>query len=153
MILQAIARRSCSGVLRNKIFGHICGWTFGGAMLCWVASQSGPRDGTAVVHVTEPDVVVSVGGQTFHVGESLHRPLVCDLPTGEHRLTMTRGATVLYAETFSITGGEEVVLSTWSPPSEGASQIANLPVIDPRRPFQNQSGAPPRESASRFPCP
>jgi hypothetical protein len=119
MTLPAIPWRLGSRFLRGKAFGHIVGWLCGGVMLSWVASQAGPRTGTAIVHVTEPHVAVSVDGLTFHVGELVHVPLVCDLAAGEHRITMTRGAEVLYAANFSIEGGEDLVLTTWRVPQGG----------------------------------
>lgn len=125
MILQTLPQRPSSGFLTSKILAHLGGWICGGVVLCWVASQAGPRTGTAVVHVTEPNVAVNIGGQMFQVGETIHMPLICDLPAGAHRLTMTRGTTVLYAENFSIEGGEEHVLTTWKPPADGASRAVN----------------------------
>src|SRR5712672_2597660 len=86
--------RFCSRFLSGKALGHIGGWLCGGAMLSWVATQAGPQTGTAVVHVTEPNVAVSVDGLSFHVGEQIHVPLICELAVGEHRLVMTRGAEV-----------------------------------------------------------
>jgi hypothetical protein len=116
MTLPTIPWRFCSRFLRGKALGHIVGWLCGGVTLSWVASQAGPQTGTAIVHVTEPHVAVSVDGRLFHVGEAIYVPLVCDLAAGEHRITMTRGTDVLYAANFSIEGGEELVLTTWRVP-------------------------------------
>ncbi|SIO15036.1 hypothetical protein SAMN05444166_2714 [Singulisphaera sp. GP187] len=125
MILKTLPQRPGSGVLTSKVLVHLGGWICGAALLYWVASQAGPRTGTAIVHVTEPDVAVSVGSQMFRVDASIHEPLVCDLPAGEHRLKMMRGTTVLYDETFSIVGGEEHVLTTWRAPTESARGAEN----------------------------
>jgi hypothetical protein len=115
MILGTIFRLPGSRLMAGTILGKLGGCLLGGALLSLVAMLSGPRTGTAIVHVTEPGVVVSVGGQTFHVGDDPYTPLVCDLPAGEHRLTMTRGAALLYGETFSLRGGEERILTAWRP--------------------------------------
>jgi hypothetical protein len=120
MTLPAIPWPSCSRIFRGKALGQIGGWLCGGAMLSWVATQAGPQTGTAIVHVTEPNVALSVDGRMFHVGEQVYAPLVYDLAAGEHRIAMTRGAEVLYAAHFSIAGGEEVVLTTWRGPQVGS---------------------------------
>jgi hypothetical protein len=87
----------------------------GGAVLWWVAVNVGPRTGTAVVHVTEPGVVVAVGDQTRRVGVVNGEPLVIELEAGEHWLRMRRGPVLLYEERFRLPAGEEVVLTAWCP--------------------------------------
>lgn len=125
MILQTLHQRPGSRVLTSKILGHLGGWICGAAVLYWVALQAGPRMGTAIVHVTEPNVQIDVGGRLFRVGANFHEPIVCDLPAGEYQLTMTRDSTLLYAVHFSIEGGEEQVLATWKPPDMNTSRNGN----------------------------
>lgn len=125
MKLETLPQSSGSGVRTGKIVGHLSGWILGAAVLYGVALQTGPQDGTAIIHVTEPNVTVSVGNRSFQVGDHIYEPLVCELPAGDYRLTMTRGSTVLYVEDFILTGGEEHVLTTWTPPARSTAQAAN----------------------------
>jgi hypothetical protein len=97
----------------DRIAGIVGHWLLGGATLCWVAANVGPQTGTAIVHVTEPDVMVTVGGVAFNIEDFIHAPIVCELPAGTHELTMRRGATLLHSESFSLRGGEERVLAAW----------------------------------------
>jgi hypothetical protein len=115
MIFSSLFRLAGSALLASNLLGKLGGCLLGGAALLWVAAHVGPQTGTVTIHVAEPDVVVSVGDLTFRVEDDLFTPLVCDLPPGQHRLTMQRGATVLYAETFSIGGGEDRVLGAGRP--------------------------------------
>jgi hypothetical protein len=85
-----------------------------GAALLWgIVPRLGPRLGTATIHVTRPDVVVSVGDQVFRVGDETEVPLVCELPAGTHTLTVLRGDEVLDEQTFTLEGGKDVVLTTF----------------------------------------
>src|SRR5262245_1319181 len=93
--------------LASVLLGRLGGSVLGGAVRWWVAAHAAPQTGTVTVHVVESDVVVSVGGRTFHVGKDHYVPIDCELPAGEHRLTMTRGSAELYAETFLLRRGED----------------------------------------------
>ena len=101
----------------------------GGATLCWVAASAGPTTARVIVHVTEADVRVEVGGFQFEVGESSLTPIVCRIPAGEHQLVMTRGATELHSETFMVGGGEEVVLTAWRSLPASGSRSRPVPPI------------------------
>jgi hypothetical protein len=104
----------CLSRIAQSSMGLMAASLLGGATLWYVAEHSGPKTGTAVVHVTEANVVVIVGGVSFQVDEWRSAPLVCELPAGQHRLVMTRGGAELYSEAFSLEGGDEVVLTAWS---------------------------------------
>lgn len=98
----------------------------GGALLWWVAGSAGPNRGTAIVHVSEPDVVVSIGPRHYAIEGMRHLPIECELPAGEYALEMRRDGEVLMREDFEIRPGEDSVLTAWAPPcsGEGASSPA-----------------------------
>lgn len=123
-----------SGLLAGKLLNHAGRFLLGVGALWWVVMHAGPRTGTAIVHVTEPRVVVSVGGTTFVVGQEAPTALVCDLPAGEHRLIVKRGETVLYAETFRIRGGEERILAACAPSPSDPARDRNAPAPPSERP-------------------
>ena len=62
----------------------------GGATLWWVVEQVGPVQGTIFIHVTEPDVEVTVGGQTVSIAERRYAPIEYRLRPGRYLLQMTR---------------------------------------------------------------
>lgn len=86
----------------------------GVGVLWWVAAHAGPSRGEVIVHVTEPDVEVVVGGHVFRFDEWPERPVACELPVGSHTLRMWRGRRLLYEESFVVPRGENVVLTAWS---------------------------------------
>src|SRR5262249_55186879 len=87
----------------------------GGTTLWWIVEQIGPIDGTVLVHVTEPDVKVTLGGQAFWVEERRYAPIECRLRAGRYLLRMERADRILYEEWFTIHGGEEVILTAHCP--------------------------------------
>jgi hypothetical protein len=93
--------------------GPIAASLLAGGTLWYVAMHTGPKTGTAVIHVTEDNVVVKVGEASFQVEGWQTAPIVCELPAGEHRLVMTRGSTELYSETFWLDEGGDIVLTAW----------------------------------------
>lgn len=82
--------------------------------LGWVVEQSLPC-GQVVVHVTEPDVEVVVGGRAFRIKGRVYDPIVCKLRRGQHELLMKRGGRLLFRETFTVGPGQDVVLTAWDP--------------------------------------
>jgi hypothetical protein len=84
-----------------------------GVALTWVASHAGSREGVALVHVTEPDVVVIVGDSVYEIAGCRYTPLRCTLPAGRHELRMYRDGELLHSEGFRLRGGEERVLTAW----------------------------------------
>ena len=95
------------------------------APLWWLADHAGPSDGTAVVHVVEPDVEVTVGDIRYRIERRSYQPIVCELPAGSHVLEMRRGAEVLHRETFEVERGGSIVLTAWR--SSGAVEGAPNP--------------------------
>lgn len=98
--------------------------SLGLATLGWLIEMAGHEGKVAihgsdpdliVVHVTEPDVEVVVGGRTYRIEGWVYEPIVCNLPDGEHELIMTRDGVLLYKETFTVRPGENLVLTAWDP--------------------------------------
>jgi hypothetical protein len=83
------------------------------AFLWQIAERAGPQDCTAIVHVTEPDVDVSIDEADFHLATWTSSPLVCPLFPGRHTLRMWRRGRTLYEEAFVLEGGQELVLTAW----------------------------------------
>lgn len=80
--------------------------------------ESAVRDVEAdvvVVHVTEPDVEVVVGGRSYQIEGWARDPIVCKLPSGRHDLMVIRDGELLYREMFTVREGEGVVLTAWNP--------------------------------------
>jgi hypothetical protein len=106
-----------------RFFGKLAGISgaclFGAAVLSWVSMNAGPNLGTALIHVTEPDVVVCVGDRTFVITDRRNAPIECDLPAGRHTLSMKRFGETLYQENFELERGGEVILTAWRDPSKG----------------------------------
>ena len=84
-----------------------------GVVIYWVILNTGPRTASVIVDVFASDVVVSMGGQSFHIDEFTGVPIVCELPVGRHRLVMKQGETVLHEASFTLKGGEERILCAW----------------------------------------
>jgi hypothetical protein len=99
----------------KRALQHLAGCLLGLAILAWVAAHSGPAHGEVVVHVTEPDVEVSISGRPYRIGERRYDPIVCKLPPGRHELVMTRHGSVLYRESFEVRRGVSLVLTAWDP--------------------------------------
>jgi hypothetical protein len=106
-------RRPHQGFLTLALLAQLAALPLGGGVLFWVAQHSGPSTATVVVHVTETDVVVNLDSQTFRVDEYTGIPIVCELPAGKHRLTMTHGEDVVHDEIFALEGGEDRILTAW----------------------------------------
>ncbi len=98
-LLQKVLRLVGSGVL-------------GLIMLAWVVSSVGPTRGTVVVHVVDRDVRLQIGPKTFRVHDN-REPIVCELPSGEHRLRLSQGDQTLDEQTFHLHGGEWLSLSAF----------------------------------------
>ena len=96
----------------------------GAVALGWIAGRAGPREGVVLVHVTEPDVVVTVGDQTCKVIGHRQAPLRWTLPVGRHALRMSRDGALLYAEDFALGGGEERILTAWLDPHRRGAMMA-----------------------------
>jgi hypothetical protein len=96
--------------------------SLGGTILWQVGAHSGPPNGTAYVHVTTPQVDVTVDDEAYHVETLEDSPLVCELRPGKHRLRMTRKGQTLYEEKFILRPGEELVLTAWDRPEDAEAK-------------------------------
>jgi hypothetical protein len=95
------------------------------AVLPWVAAHVASGEGSVLVHVTEPDVQVSIAGRTFEIEGMCYVPLECTLPPGRYRLEMTREGDLLYHEEFQIRSDEQVILTAWNPRSPNVAKLAD----------------------------
>lgn len=97
------------------------GGLLGIVALSWIALHCGPPNGQAVVHVTEADVELIVGGNRYRIEGRRYPPIVCDLPAGRHELALVREGRVLYRESFRLRGGESSVFTAWDPARLGGA--------------------------------
>jgi hypothetical protein len=87
----------------------------GVSALGWVVNQAGDPNGEAVIHVSESDVDVSVGGIVYRIERRRYEPIVCKLPAGFYELSMRRDGRVVFAEPFDLDRGSRVILTAWDP--------------------------------------
>ncbi|MHC5541835.1 hypothetical protein ACYOEI_26755 [Singulisphaera rosea] len=130
----SVMPKAVSRVIRLAFEGGVC--VLAGTMLWWIAAQVGPSSATVTVHVTDPNVTVEVGDVTFKVGSNTYTPFVCELPNGEHRITMRRGNKVLYTDSFKVEDGEDRVLTTWqitAPVDMAQAELASHEEFRPNR--------------------
>jgi hypothetical protein len=103
----------------------ICALGLGGVILWHVAVHSDARKGTAIVHVSAPDVDVVVDDVAYHVETMWDSPVVCQLRPGSHKLRMIRDARVVYEESFTLGAGEDRVLAA-------GDRFAEAPLVGAR---------------------
>jgi hypothetical protein len=94
----------------------------GGTILWQVGAHSGPPNGIAYVHVTTPQVDVTVDDETYHIDTLAESPIVCELRPGKHGLRMTRSGQTLYEEKFTLRPAEELVLTAWDRPEDARAK-------------------------------
>jgi hypothetical protein len=94
----------------------------GGTILWQVGAHSGPPNGVAYVHVTTPQVELTVDDETYRVETLANSPIVCQLRPGKHGLRMTRSGQTLYDEKFTLRPGEELVLTAWDRPEDAPAK-------------------------------
>jgi hypothetical protein len=111
MFVQYLLAAFSKLYLGSRLIKGMGALLLGGITLWWVVEQVGPTHGTVLVHVTEPDVEVTVGGQTFSIEKRRYAPIECLLRPGRYLLRMKRGDRVLYEEGFAVHRGEEVILT------------------------------------------
>jgi hypothetical protein len=92
-------------------------FAMGVVVLVWVGDRSRPTEAEVVIHVMEPDVVVSVGARSFPIEGRRSAPLVCSVSPGIQDLVMRRGDRILYEERLEILPGEQRVCTAWLQPS------------------------------------
>ena len=96
-LIATLAKRVGAVCLAMVIFWH-------------VVRHAGPRQGTAIVHVPQSNVVVAVDDQSYHVESIAQSPLVCDLEPGSHVVKLRHGGLLLGEEDFTVEAGKEVVV-------------------------------------------
>jgi hypothetical protein len=97
------------------LLGGLALWqvALGGLVLWQVVRHVGPPNGTAIVHVSVPDVDLMVDHISHRVGDLSQSPIVCALKAGPHTVRMLLDGQVLYREEFNLGGGEEIILVAW----------------------------------------
>jgi hypothetical protein len=81
------------------------------AVIGWhIVRHEPPANGTAIVHVPEPGVVVAIDNRSYLVDAMSESPLVCELKPGGHRVEIHHGKLVLGVQHFVIESGKEAVL-------------------------------------------
>jgi hypothetical protein len=94
----------------------------GGVILWWVAANARPADCEVVIHVVAQGLDVAMDGRAYPVASDPYSPIVFQLQPGRHTLTISRGTEVVREESFSVSGGEHLVLTPYDPnsPSPGS---------------------------------
>jgi hypothetical protein len=127
MVIQGLATFPTKLMCGKWCLTQAAGGLLGLGILAWAAVHSGPTNGEVVVHVTEPDVDVSIGGHTYHVEERRFAPIVCELPPGLHELVVKRNGLVLDRQSFAVERGSSQVLTAWDPDHD-RSQESSRPL-------------------------
>jgi hypothetical protein len=83
----------------------------GCAILWQVTEHCGSLKGVAYVHVSQPQVDVTVDDETYWVETLWETPIVCELRPGRHMLRMLQSGRVLFEQEFTLDAGQEVVLT------------------------------------------
>jgi hypothetical protein len=65
MLGQSLIEAFSKSYFGGRLIRGVAALLLSGNTLWWIVEQVGPIHGTVLVHVTEPDVEVTVGGQTF----------------------------------------------------------------------------------------
>jgi hypothetical protein len=108
--LVGVFIRSCLASPLMKIIGAL---VLGGTILSWVADQAAQDESTVVVHVIEPDVIVTVGDRSF-ANDRPFGVIECRLRSDRYLLRMQRGDRILHEEWFTARPGENLVLTAWA---------------------------------------
>jgi hypothetical protein len=96
----------------NHVFKHAVALLLGVSTLGWVVEHVDPPSGTAVVHVIEPQVKVTVDGESFVVLQP-YSVIEVPLAAGSHQLCMKRDDRILYEKQFIVPPGGDVVLTAY----------------------------------------
>jgi hypothetical protein len=100
--------------LASPLVKIISALVLGGTTLLWVADQAAQDESTVVVHVMEPDVILTVGERSF-ANDRPFGVIECQFRPGRYLLRIQRGDRILHEEWFTATRGEDVVLTAWAP--------------------------------------
>jgi hypothetical protein len=93
-----------------------------------VAQHAGPRRGTAIVHVSQPDTIVIIDDQRYRVESLTDSPVVCELEPGIHVAQVRRDGRVLGSESFKVESGTDVVIYPFSRPALATEAVENQPM-------------------------
>jgi hypothetical protein len=103
--------------------------------ICWKSAETaGPNQSEVIVHVTENGVEVGIDGMVYLIADRFDGPILCELNSGRHLLTMSRDGQLLYREEFSLQRGEQRVLTAWALLGENPS--TSCP--SPEQPYANR---------------
>ena len=114
MFLQSLLGAFFKLCIVSRLIKSIGALVLGVATLSWVVDQVGELESCVVVHVTEPDVEVTVGDQSFF-NDRPFGVIECRLRPGRHLLRMIQGDRILYEEWFTAHRGADVVLTAYVP--------------------------------------
>ena len=120
--------------IRSMLFAMLNGMAtlaVGGVILWQVAIRTGPQNCVAYVHVSKPNVLVTVDGSEYHIETLDQTPIVCELAAGRHLLRMCDTGRVVYEEEFTLTKGEERVLVAWELPKDAPASGDTPPGVFP----------------------
>ena len=115
MFVPSLIGAFSKSYLAGRLIRGVAALLLGGTTLWWIVEQVGPTQGTVLVHVTEPDVEVTIAGQTVSIEERRYTPIECRVHAGRYLLQVTRGDRILYEEWFTVRRVEEVMLTASCP--------------------------------------
>jgi hypothetical protein len=117
-VLASVARRAGAALL-------------GGAVLWAVAREAGPRDCQAVIHAAEEGLEVSVDGRVCPRERDPYSPIVCELRSGRHTMSVRRGGRPVHEESFDLGPGDQVVLTAMDDARYEAEHSAKVRAVRP----------------------
>jgi len=80
-----------------------------------VTHASAPRRSRAIVHVSQPGVMVIVDHANYRIRSIAESPVICELEPGDHRAQVWRDGVMVGEEHFTVEPGKDLVL----PPFDG----------------------------------
>jgi hypothetical protein len=134
-MIATLLKRAVAVCLAFVIFWH-------------VTPHAAPRRGKAIVHLSQPDVLVFVDHVEYHVRSVADSPIVCDLEPGDHRLQVWRHGALLDEERFVVESGKDVVVSALA-----HADVATENATASRRPESAAEAIRPAGLAARIPQP
>jgi hypothetical protein len=112
----------------------------GGAVLWTVAREAGPRDCEVVIRVVEAGLEVRVDGRIYPCEADPFSPIVCDLRSGHHTISVRRGGRSVHVEEFELERGDHIVLTAlddaWFKVRPAEIRAARPPAAPPRGGFR-----------------
>ncbi len=124
ILIQRLMIRAVKGVTA---------FVLGGVILWHVVENCGSTKGIAYVHVSKPEVDITVDNETYHVETLWETPIVCELRPGRHMLRMFQSGRILFEQEFAMDPGQEVVLTAWEAPDTNRDdQLDSSASFNPR---------------------